>query len=472
MVISLINALRLVLHLLLIRPLLRLLFGVNVVGHENLEELDHFILVANHNSHLDIFLLFSTLPPRKIIKTHPVAARDYFEKPPWLFKTVQFLLQPIWVDRRQSGLAAIREIQRKLEEGASIIMFPEGTRGQAGELQDFHGGIGLIARKNPDVPVVPVYLEGPERVFPKKTTIPLPLWNHITIGPPQCLQGDSRDIALRLHDHLKVLADQELAYRQRRMPEPHRPLVVAAIGIDGSGKSTVSRRLATRFKGYSCFIGDGLQLFKNGEPCETQPLMVNAVRKWIGRRAKNTKNLARYKLPKLVELLLRDRLLSEVERWYRPDRVFMDGSPLLNMTAWAALYHEEFFNTEVCAKALAILSGEKGYLKTDPIFRQFPELGALCKLKLNHMHMPDVVIFLDVSPEVSLERIASRAEALQAHENIEKLTKLRDAYHLVCDALEQRCPTYRLDGNKSLEKLLPEVVSLITAAEENDNETD
>ena len=79
------NVLRTGLHLLLIRPLLRLLFGVNVVGRENLEGLDRFILAANHNSHLDIFLLYSALPPSRIARTHPVAARDYFKNPPWLF---------------------------------------------------------------------------------------------------------------------------------------------------------------------------------------------------------------------------------------------------------------------------------------------------------------------------------------------------------------------------------------------------
>jgi 1-acyl-sn-glycerol-3-phosphate acyltransferase len=225
------NALRTALHLLLIRPLLRLLFGVNVVGRENLVGLDRFILVANHNSHLDIFLLYSALPPGRIARTHPVAARDYFSKPPWLFKMVQFLLQPVWVDRKESGIAAIKEIQRRIDAGRSIVIFPEGTRGTAGELQEFRGGVGLIAGHNPDVPVVPVYLQGPERAFP------LPLWNHITIGPPQLLRGRSRDISSRLHDHLEALAEEERAYRQRRMPEPHKPFVVSVIGIDGSGKS-------------------------------------------------------------------------------------------------------------------------------------------------------------------------------------------------------------------------------------------
>jgi 1-acyl-sn-glycerol-3-phosphate acyltransferase len=466
------NALRTALHLLLIRPLLRLLFGVNVVGRENLDGLDRFILVANHNSHLDIFLLYAALPPGKIARTHPVAARDYFSNPLWLFKTVQFLLQPVWVGRQESGIAAIKEIQRRLGEGCSIIIFPEGTRGSAGELQEFRGGVGLIAGHNPDIPVVPVYLEGPERAFPKAALFPLPLWNHITIGPPQQLRGTSREISVRLHDHLEALANEEHAYRQRRMPEPHRPFVVAVIGIDGCGKSTLSHRLAGCFDGDSCFIGDSLELFKDGEPREAQPLVTNELRKWVGRQAKSARNLARYRIPKLAELLLRDRLLSDVHRWYRPDHIFMDGSPLLNMMGWAILYHEDAFNEEVCTTALNILTGKYVCSKRDPIFKQFPELLTLRKLNLTHLHLPDLVLFLDVDPAVCMERITSRGEAVQAHENIEKLTKLRKAYGLVCDVLQKTRPVCRLDGDKSQEQITDEAMDFLRANRSTADETD
>ncbi len=460
------DALRTALHLFFIRPLLHLLFGVNVVGRENLVGLDRFILAANHNSHLDIFLLYSALPPCRIARTHPVAAIDYFSKPPWLFKAVQFLLQPVWIDREENGIAGIKEIQRRIDDGRSIIIFPEGTRGAAGELEEFRGGVGLIASRNPDVPVVPVYLEGPERAFPKVAPFPLPLWNHITIGPPQRLRGKSRDISARLHAHLEALAEEERAYRQRRMPEPHQPFVVAVIGIDGSGKSTLSRRLAGCFEGDSCFIGDRLELLKDGEPCAAQPLIANEVRKWVGRQAKSAKNLAHYKIPKLAELLLRDRLLSDVYRWYRPDRVFMDGSPLLNMTGWAILYHEDAFNEEVCARAMDILTGNHVRGKRDPIFKQFPELLTLRKLNLTHLHLPDAVIFLDVDPAICVERVTSRGEAVQAHENIEKLTKLGKAYDLVCDVVEKNRPVLRLTGEKSIEQLSQEAVAFIGSAKD------
>lgn len=445
---------RILLHVLIIRPLLHLLFGVNVVGRENLDGIDKCIIVANHNSHLDIFLLYMILPPGKIARTHPVAASDYFRRYPWLFKTMSFLFQPIWVDRQEKSAAVIKHMQARLDAGHSIIIFPEGKRGQTDQIEDFKRGIGITARKNPDTPVIPVFLEGPERVFPKKAFIPLPLWNHITVGPPQIIQGKSRDITAKLHKHLITLADEERSYRQRRITEPPRPFTIAFVGIDGSGKSTLSRYLIKLFEGQSCFISDSLELFDDGQPYQTQPLIVNELRQWMSRRSKKAQNLSRYKIPKLAELLLRDRLLAQVQRWYRPDQIFMDGSPLLNMTAWAILFHEECFNEEVCAKALHVLTGHTDLPKNDRIFTQLPELNALRKLNLNHLHLPDAVVFLDVDPKVSIERIKSRGQMVQAHENFEKLTKLSKAYHVLCDVLEKTLPVYRLPGDNDLDQLV------------------
>jgi 1-acyl-sn-glycerol-3-phosphate acyltransferase len=455
------------LHALIIRPLLHLLFGVNVVGRENLEGIDKFIIVANHNSHLDIFLLYLILPLKKICQTHPVAALDYFSKPGWLFKAMCFLFQPIWLNRAEKSISIIREMQKRLDEGHSIIIFPEGTRGESGEIKDFYRGVGLTARKNPDVPVIPVFLEGPERVFPKKAPFPLPLWNHITVGPPQIIQGKSRDITAKLHKHLITLAEEEQSYRQRRISEPRKPFVIAFVGIDGSGKSTLSRHLIKLLKGESCFISDGLELFNNGEPYHAQPLIINELRQWMGRKSKKAQNLSRYKIPKLTELLLRDRLLTEVQRWYRPEQIIMDGSPLLNMTAWAILFHEECFNEEVCAKALDVLTGRGDLAKNDRIFTQLPELNTLRKLHLNHLHLPDAVVFLDVEPKVSIERIKSRGQTVQAHENEQKLTKLSKAYHVVCDVLEKTIPVYRLSGDNDLELLVQQTYAFAKEVRED-----
>ena len=450
-------------HRLVIRPLVRLIFGVTIVGKEHFAGLDQFIIAANHNSHLDIILLFQMLPQDKICTTHPLAALDYFKKPAWLFVTVEFLFKPVWIDRTAGKTSSFKKIQKRIDDGKSIIIFPEGTRGETSEIQEFKKGIGLIAKNNPNIPILPVYLEGPERAFPKKASFPLPLLNHITISPPQTITGDIEHITNKLYIHLKKIADEERAFRQHRLSKPHIPFVIAVIGIDGSGKSTLSRHLIELFPEECCFIGDDLKLFSNGKPNETQPFITNELRKWVAKKAKNAKNLAFYKVPKLTELLLRDRLLAEVERWYRPNFIFMDGAPLLNMTAWAALYREDVFNEDVCSKALDILSGKSVFPNNDIVFKQFPELLGLRSLKFTNLKLPDVIIFLDVAPDVCIRRITSRGEKFQAHENLEKLTKLRNAYQLVCNVLDKNHSVFQISGDKSLDQITNEAFTFITS---------
>jgi 1-acyl-sn-glycerol-3-phosphate acyltransferase len=182
-------SLRVLIHLLLLRPLLRLIFGINVTGRENLKGLDRFILVANHNSHLDTLLLYSVLPVGQIPTTHPLAARDYFARHRWLFAVVNYLFRPIWIDRIQKEGDPIAETLRVIDRGCSVIVFPEGTRGEPGQIQEFKTGVGRLVERRRDVPVVPVFLLGPERSLPKRAPFPLPLWNR---GPAPTAPGGER----------------------------------------------------------------------------------------------------------------------------------------------------------------------------------------------------------------------------------------------------------------------------------------
>ncbi|MFC1657700.1 lysophospholipid acyltransferase family protein, partial [Candidatus Moduliflexota bacterium] len=183
-------------HLLLIRPVVRLVFGISAEGTENLRELGQYILIANHNSHLDIFLLFSILPLRHVPRTHPVAAREYFEKSKILLWVVEHLFRPIWVVRGDAEQGILDGIQMMLEEEHNVIIFPEGTRGSPGEIGRFKSGVGRLAERHPEIPVVPVFLLGPERALPKTYSLPLPLCSEVTVGQPQVFSGGRRGFTL------------------------------------------------------------------------------------------------------------------------------------------------------------------------------------------------------------------------------------------------------------------------------------
>jgi deoxyadenosine/deoxycytidine kinase len=149
-------------------------------------------------------------------------------------------------------------------------------------------------------------------------------------------------------------------------------------------------------------------------------------------------------------------LLIEIKKWYNPDLIILDGSPLLNLSAWAVLYKEKFFNEDVLLKAIRILSSrEEGIRKDDRIYKDFPELSALKKLGLTHLNLPDLVIFLDVDPKIAMERIEKRGQKKQVHETVEKLSKLRYAYLKTCKVVEDdlNIPTYILAGTDSIENI-------------------
>jgi 1-acyl-sn-glycerol-3-phosphate acyltransferase len=458
--------LRLLAHILVLRPVLHLVFGLNVRGRENLPARGPFVLAANHNSHLDILMLFAALPVHLLSGTHVVAAHDYFARYRLLFSVIDYLFRPIWVDRESGGGDALERMGTILDAGESIIIFPEGTRGEPGRVGYFHSGVGRLVTDRPEIPLLPVFLRGTERAMPREASLPLPIWQHVSIGPPQRLASGSRAITNSLRESILILERSETASRHKRRPERHATFVAAVLGIDGSGKSTLSRRLALELSTdqSTCLIGDSLELFVEGGPRGVQPLLKEKLRRWMSALAKDAKSLARYKIPKLAELLLRDALLGEARRWYGPDLIFMDGSPLLNMTAWSALYRPELMSTDFCARAMAILAGRG--LGKDPLFREFPELKIMKRLRLTRLGMPDVVLFLDVDPAISMERIRSRGERMQAHETEEKLRRLRETYLLVVEAARERVglPAFVLDGERDLSSIMGEARRLVESA--------
>jgi 1-acyl-sn-glycerol-3-phosphate acyltransferase len=454
-------------HLLLVRPTLKVFFGASTEGKENLEGLEQFILVANHNSHLDTPFLFHVLPLRLIPRTHPVGAFDYFGKTKLLFRVAEFLFQPVWILRGAKAADSLEGMRERLRAGHSVIIFPEGTRGVPGELARFRGGVGRLAAEFREVPIVPVFLSGAEQALPKSSSLPLPTWTRITVGFPQVFQGRGKDITSSLEGMVKELSEAEGAGRHRRVARPREIPTIAVLGIDGSGKSTLSRSLAQRLSktGRTCLITDDVVFFEGGEPQEIQPLMTEKLREAIGRRAKAANSLKSYKIPKVAELVLRDRVLGQVKRWYTPDLIVSDGCPLLNITAWLRLYRKEEPEDGILASAMGILSGSEEVGPDDPAHEAFPELSAMKRFRIPTLRCPEAALFLDVDPALSVQRIESRGESRQVHETQEKLERLREGYLSVCRILDGQLgvPTEVLDGHRGIEEVTEAALQAVEA---------
>ena len=453
--------LKILIHLLILRPLIALFFGVNTANKENLKNLNKFIIIANHNSHLDILLLFYILPLREIPNTYSVAAKEYFSKSKIVLFLVNFLFNTICIERGNISKEndPLKLVIDKINEGKNIIIFPEGTRGKPGEIQHFKSGFGRLMEKYPGIPVVPVFLSGPERALPKGAIIPIPLWNNITVGGPVTCKGSHVEITRSVEKIVRLFAEKESALAHKRITRADKNAkLIGVLGIDGSGKSTVSKNLSKLLSSnsVSALISDDLEIFENGGQKKKEALFAETLREAISARAKTAKSLKSYKIPKLTEIILRDLLVDEIIRWHNPEYIILDGCPLLNLTAWSIIYKEKYFNEASCLKAVKVLSGNDGNINnTDPIFKNFPELKAMKSLRLNKLKIPDIVILLNIDPGKAVARIEQRQGKKQVHETEDKLKKLSKAYHTVCGIINRNLniPVFIMDGNSSVDNV-------------------
>ena len=189
------SCLRILVHTLVIRPLVRGLLGMNVYGGDQLPAAGPAVIAANHNSHLDTLLLMSLLPPGKINHVRPAAAMDYFHKGSFVTGLLARLFRVIPVRRADINVRdgdPLAGCSRALAEGDILVIYPEGTRGDPGCMAPFKPGIAHLARRHPDVPVIPVFISGLEMVLPRGAYCPVPYVCNVSVGSPIYWQGDKR----------------------------------------------------------------------------------------------------------------------------------------------------------------------------------------------------------------------------------------------------------------------------------------
>ena len=170
---------------LIIRGLLRTYCRFEIIGEEYLRNNRSFVLVANHSSHLDTVCLLAGLPLRRLHRAFPAAAADYFFRSvprTWIATVIVNALPFGRQAHVRHSLAICAELLANA--GNVLIIFPEGTRSKTGELQDFKPGIGALVAGR-DVAVLPCYLDGAFRAWPKGKRIPRPRKVRLIIGAPR-----------------------------------------------------------------------------------------------------------------------------------------------------------------------------------------------------------------------------------------------------------------------------------------------
>ena len=176
-----------------VRWFLKLIVGVRFDDARFLLAEKQFIIIANHNSHLDTMTLLASLPRSIVHRVKPVAATDHFGKTKLKKKFTEFFVNALLIPRKrnfeQPEKDPVNMMLKALDEGYSLILFPEGTRGKPGEEQKFKKGIGLVLQERPEVKLVPAYMRGMGKILPKDSRIIVPVNSFLKYGKPVKIQG-------------------------------------------------------------------------------------------------------------------------------------------------------------------------------------------------------------------------------------------------------------------------------------------
>lgn len=178
--------LKLLFFILIVRPFLILVTGIQIQGREHIPINQPCILAANHNSHLDTLILMSLYPLNQLSRIHPVAAADYFLKNKWVAWFSLKVLGIIPLERKGNTERSqlFTKIEVALKAGHSIIIFPEGSRGESAAIAPFKSGIAHLAKDFPQIPIIPIYMHGTGKVLPKGEKLLVPFGMDVIIGTP------------------------------------------------------------------------------------------------------------------------------------------------------------------------------------------------------------------------------------------------------------------------------------------------
>lgn len=184
---------------------LRKNFRVTTNVENNLVQLANyrsFIIMANHQSHLDAPLIIGSLPSKLSARVAVGAASDYFFKSYLQSKPTRILLNTFPIERSSGGRSHRGLSADLVKSGVPILVFPEGTRSRDGKLGKFHTGLARIAIET-STPILPICLFDTNLAWPVGRKQPLSGQPSVAITFLPLIQPQANETAEQLTRRVK-----------------------------------------------------------------------------------------------------------------------------------------------------------------------------------------------------------------------------------------------------------------------------
>jgi len=187
-------------------------FGLDRLADlRRLEETTPLIFTPNHHSHLDTALMTVAVPEPWRSKLVVAAAADYFFDKRWKAVLASLSLNAIPIDREVTGRKSSDMIRGLVDDGWSLVIYPEGGRSPDGWGQEFKGGAAYLSSRT-GAPVVPVFIDGTGSIYGKGMKRPRAGTTKVVFGQPLVpLEGENtRRFAARIEAAVTALGDESL----------------------------------------------------------------------------------------------------------------------------------------------------------------------------------------------------------------------------------------------------------------------
>jgi len=178
------------------------------------------LFASNHQSHMDVPVILMALPGRWRARVATAMLKEFFKAHfnpsaytwrQWFTNSLNYYLACFYfntfpIPQREAGARqTLKYIGELTGGGWSVLIFPEGERAVTGAIKPFRGGVGMIASRL-ELPVVPVRLDGVDRILPLGSQLIRPGRVRVAFGAPLRLRGDDYSaLAARVEEKVRSL---------------------------------------------------------------------------------------------------------------------------------------------------------------------------------------------------------------------------------------------------------------------------